>query len=241
MSFVSSLKKRLEVESAGFRYWKPTFACLPTPANWRAWPLKNPWSALRVGGSSVLKSSSRSTAVVGLVGADVAAVVDRLAVRLRLGREASGRCSGSRCPTARTGGSSRACRRAAASGRRRPRTRSPPGRSSVMSMSLTEPIGTPPVWTGLPVHELAGVQEVGGDGVARTAAAEEEDRDENDSSDDRRQGGNAPDPAYRSHPLLLRPPRRRPLVGPSPRRAAKSIPVERRQAAVADARSLSEC
>ena len=66
VSALSSLKRRREVDSAGFRYWNPTFSIEPLSLSAAAWPLKKCWSALRVGGSSVLKSWSRSTLVVVL-------------------------------------------------------------------------------------------------------------------------------------------------------------------------------
>jgi hypothetical protein len=64
VSRVSSLKRRRDVDSAGLRYSKPLAAWLPRPDHWRAEPLKKSWSDLRVSGSSVLKSWSRSTAVL---------------------------------------------------------------------------------------------------------------------------------------------------------------------------------
>ena len=54
MSLVSSLKRRREVDSAGFRYSNPTFASSDTLRHWSAEPLKKPCSAFRVGASSVL-------------------------------------------------------------------------------------------------------------------------------------------------------------------------------------------
>ena len=54
VSCVSSLKSRLEVDSAGFRYSKPTLASASLPRHWSAEPLKKPWSERRVSGSSVL-------------------------------------------------------------------------------------------------------------------------------------------------------------------------------------------
>ncbi len=50
--------------SAGLRYSKPLLASAPLPLNWLEEPLKKSCRDLRVSGSSVLKSWSRSTWVV---------------------------------------------------------------------------------------------------------------------------------------------------------------------------------
>jgi len=63
VSRVSSWNSRLVEDSDGFRYVKPSRASSPASRNCRACPLKNPWSARRVRGSSVLKTWSSSTFV----------------------------------------------------------------------------------------------------------------------------------------------------------------------------------
>jgi hypothetical protein len=54
VSSVSSLKSRLDVDSAGFRYSKPMLASRSMSRHWSAEPLKKPWSERRVSASSVL-------------------------------------------------------------------------------------------------------------------------------------------------------------------------------------------
>ena len=51
-------------ESSGLKYLVASAASSPLPSNWVLKPLMMPWRSLRASGSSVLKSWSRSTAVV---------------------------------------------------------------------------------------------------------------------------------------------------------------------------------
>ena len=64
VSRLSSWKRRLEAASDGLRYSQPRLAASPSPAYWLPKPRMTPVSALRVFVSNVLKSWSRSTAVV---------------------------------------------------------------------------------------------------------------------------------------------------------------------------------
>ena len=63
-SRVSSSNRRELAASDGLKYWMPRFSASPSPAYSRAEPWITFCSDLRVSGSSVLNSSSRSTAVV---------------------------------------------------------------------------------------------------------------------------------------------------------------------------------
>ena len=62
------------VESAGLKYFALALACAPWPWYWAAEPLTTCCRPLRVFGSSVLKSWSRSTGVVVLSASDRPAV-----------------------------------------------------------------------------------------------------------------------------------------------------------------------
>ena len=64
VSRLSSPNSMLLVAIAGFRYCHASWTCLLWPAYCEAEPWKTSWMPLRVGASSVLKSSSRSTAAV---------------------------------------------------------------------------------------------------------------------------------------------------------------------------------
>ena len=102
-SRTSSLTSRREASSAGLKYLRR----LRWPARrGRRTASREPWmtccSALRVFGSSVLKSWSRSTVDVVL---SVPSVAPSSSLRRWVRRPASARCSGWRCPTARSRGS----------------------------------------------------------------------------------------------------------------------------------------
>ncbi len=64
MSRLSSLKSLLDADSDGLRYIRPSFIAWPWPSYCFWEPLNTACRSLRVGGSSVLKSWSRSTADV---------------------------------------------------------------------------------------------------------------------------------------------------------------------------------
>ena len=63
-SSVVSLTSRRALESSGLKYSVAAAACGPLPSSWVWKPVMTPWRFLRVFGSSVLKSWSRSTGVV---------------------------------------------------------------------------------------------------------------------------------------------------------------------------------
>jgi hypothetical protein len=64
LSEPSSLKSRRVVESEGLRYCRPRLASSPLPSHWVAEPLMKSWMATLATGSRVLKTWSRSTAVI---------------------------------------------------------------------------------------------------------------------------------------------------------------------------------
>ena len=113
---LSSANRRLDVESAGFSRRRAWLASSVAPALKSRSRRMVPPTALRVVGSNVSKSWSRSIAEAVSCARDLAAVCDLFAVGAP---EVAGRCSGWRRPTARSGGRSRAYRAAAARSRRR--------------------------------------------------------------------------------------------------------------------------
>ena len=113
----TSLTSRRALESSGLKYFVASRGLRrPCRRSWVAKPLITPCRSLRAFGSSVLKSWSRSTAVVVCDVSSVAPSGERRGSRP--GR-ARARRSGWRCPTATSAGSPPACPRAAA--RRAPR------------------------------------------------------------------------------------------------------------------------
>ena len=82
VSRVSSWNSRLVDDSDGLRYLNPSRASAPASRNWRACPLKKPWRARRVFGSSVLKSWSSSTFVLRSGRRDRGAVGELAVLRL---------------------------------------------------------------------------------------------------------------------------------------------------------------
>ena len=102
---VSSLNSRLEVDSAGFRYWKPTLACVAAPRELARPALEEALERLarrRVERVEELVEVDRGG---GLVGVDRRRRPGSCRPR-RCGGQRAGRRSGWRCPTARPGGSS---------------------------------------------------------------------------------------------------------------------------------------
>ena len=63
-SCVVSLTSRRALESSGLKYLVASAACWPWPSSWVLKPSITPCRSARASGSSVLKSASRSTAVV---------------------------------------------------------------------------------------------------------------------------------------------------------------------------------
>ena len=94
--------------------------------------------------------------------------------RRRARRAGRGRRSGWRSPTATGSGSWRGCPRAAARSPSEISIFTSAWPSSASVISLIEPAGTPATLTGVARDQLAGVLELGGDGVGGAAAEHEE-------------------------------------------------------------------